>query len=188
MGARSTQADNRNALTADTILNRRDGGPRFKRVGYVEGARHRESSRLGVTGCRHCTHDVLCIAVYHVARRPVLLRATLAAFVDGDVRPSSSVAADFVSNRGPIGVVHETIMLGVGGDLHRMNSTTYPVIRFSGASIAGLLNGAGARDSVLNKTGNPDGLDNIRFNAYAEPDLFTERGEAVSRRHARGRR
>ena len=35
VGTRSTQADNRNALAADAVLNRRDGGPCLKRVGYI---------------------------------------------------------------------------------------------------------------------------------------------------------
>ena len=85
VGARSAQADNRNALTADANLNRRNGGPCLKRVGYVEGVGNRESSRLGVAGGRHGTHDVLRVAVEQIMGRLVRLRTALSTSLDGDV-------------------------------------------------------------------------------------------------------
>ena len=36
VGARSAQADDRNALTADAVLNRPYCGPRLERVWYLE--------------------------------------------------------------------------------------------------------------------------------------------------------
>ena len=122
VSARSTQANDRNALTADSILNRADRRPCLESVGYLERVlMHPERNGLGVASRRHGPDDLLRIAVDQVARRPILLRAALASFQDGDVRPGFAVTVDLVPNRGPIRVVHEPVVLYVSGDLHRMD-------------------------------------------------------------------
>ena len=131
--------------------------------------------------------DLLGIAVDYVARRLILLRHAWATFVNGDVRPRLSVAVDITLKGAPIRMVHAPVGLGVNRDPHRMDGVSYSAIRFPAGGVARLLNGAGASDPTCKETGNTDSPDNVRFNPDIEPDLFTECGEAVLRRHARGR-
>ena len=187
VSARSAQANNRNPLTADSILNRTYRRPCLESVGYLERTWHRERSGFGVAGRRHGPDDLLRIAVDQVARRPIVLRAALATFLDGDVRPGFSVAVYVALNRVPIRVVHAPVVLFVSGDPHGMDCTAYPVTRFPACRVVRLLNGASAYNPTCKKTRYPDGPDNVGFDPDGKPGLLTERGEAVLTRHARGR-
>ena len=136
VSARSAQADNRNPLTADSILNRSYRRPCLESVGYLEPTWHCERSGFVVAGLRHGPDDLLRIAVDQVARRPIVLGATLTTFPDGNVRPGFSVTADVVLDRCSIRVVHAPVMLLVNGDPHRMVCAAYQVTRFPACRVA----------------------------------------------------
>ena len=101
VSARSAQANDRNPLTADAVLNRTYRCPCLESVGYLERTPRRRRSGFRVAGRRHGPNDLLRIAVDQVARRLIVLRAVLAAFMNGNVRPGFSVALDVALDRCP---------------------------------------------------------------------------------------
>ena len=184
---RSAQPNDCNSLFADAVLHRPQRGSSFERVRYLEWPPLCERSGFGVASRRHGTDDLFRIPVNQVARRPVVFRTALPTLLDGNVRPGFSVAVDVVPDRRSVRVVHEPIVVFVGGDVHPVDRAAYPTVRFAARRVTGLLDRARTYDPAFQETRNADCPDNVGFLRDVKPGLFAERGEPILTRHAPGR-